>query len=279
MRQQEEDRAATRQKGLRYGLIVVGAIVAVFALVFIASRVIDDGDEQATIDTIADDGADEGADEGADDGDGVTSSDRADETAATIAETTVATTVPVDPADCPPVEGTDTVEQTFTAPPPMCLEPGVQYDAVIETNMGEFTIALDQEQAPNTVNNFVFLSRNLYYDETPCHRIIPEFVVQCGDPAGTGTGGPGYTFADELPDEGQYEIGSVAMANSGPDTNGSQFFIITGDQGTALQPSFSLFGDVTEGFDTTVLAMEAAGSPSGEPAEPVEIISVTIVER
>ena len=122
----------------------------------------------------------------------------------------------------------------------------------------------------------MFLARHQYFDDTPCHRIIPNFVVQCGDPTGTGTGGPGYSFADELPEAGEYKIGSIAMANSGPDTNGSQFFIITGENGAALPPSYSLFGAVTEGFDETVVAMEAAGTPSGTPSEPVDIESVVI---
>ena len=264
MRQHQEDRAATRRRALRIGLIVAGALAAVFVVVFVVSQFSDDDDDQAAVDTA---------------GDETLSSEPADETVESVVETTIETTVPAATVDCPPEEGTDEPQQSFDAPPPMCLEDGVEYDAVVTTNMGEFTIALDQEQAPNTVNNFVFLSRNMYYDDTVCHRIIPEFVVQCGDPTATGTGGPGYQFADELPAQGDYQIGSVAMANSGPDTNGSQFFIITGDQGTALPPNFSLFGQVIEGFDSTVLAMEAAGSPSGEPSEPVEIISITIVER
>jgi cyclophilin family peptidyl-prolyl cis-trans isomerase len=122
------------------------------------------------------------------------------------------------------------------------------------------------------------LARYHYFDDTVCHRIIPDFVVQCGDPTGTGTGGPGYAFDDELPAEGAYQIGSIAMANSGPDTNGSQFFVITGENGASLPPSYSLFGEVTEGFDDTVLAMEAAGSASGEPTEEVQISSVEIRE-
>ena len=161
----------------------------------------------------------------------------------------------------------------------MCLVDGATYQAVVTTNMGEFTIDLDPEAAPLTVNNFVFLARNGYYDETPCHRIIPDFVVQCGDPTGTGTGGPGYEFADELPAAGEYQLGSLAMANSGPDTNGSQFFIITGEQGVQLPPSYSLFGQVTDGFDTTVADMAAAGTPgAGTPSEPVDILSVRIVQ-
>ena len=181
--------------------------------------------------------------------------------------------------DCPPEDGVAEPVREFDSAPPMCLDPDATYQAVVETNMGEFTIDLDPEAAPETVNSFVFLARNGYFDETPCHRIIPEFVVQCGDPTGTGTGGPGYEFEDELPEAGEYEIGSIAMANSGPNTNGSQFFIITGDQGAALPPDYSLFGMVSDGLDTTVADMAAAGTPgAGTPSEPVDILSVRIVQ-
>ncbi len=104
--------------------------------------------------------------------------------------------------------------------------------------MGEFTIALDPETGPVAANNFVFLARNQYFDDTVCHRIIPNFVVQCGDPTATGTGGPGYTIVDEPPAPGQYQIGSIAMAKtSEPDSAGSQFFIITGTDGATLRRS------------------------------------------
>ena len=112
-----------------------------------------------------------------------------------------------------------------------------------------------------TVNNFVVLARYHYFDNTICHRAIPSFAVQCGDPTGTGTGGPGYSFADELPAAGSYKVGSIAMANSGPDTNGSQFFIITGANGVALPANYTLFGEVTDGLDTTVKALDALGNP------------------
>ncbi len=133
------------------------------------------------------------------------------------------------------------------------------------------------------MNNFVSLARYHYFDDTPCHRIISGFVVQCGDPTGKGTGGPGYEFADELPQAGEYKIGSLAMANSGANTNGSQFFIITGDQGAQLPPNYTLFGQVTDGFDTTVKAMEAAANPDPSangvpPTEPITITKVTITE-
>lgn len=185
-----------------------------------------------------------------------------------------------DPAgDCPSVDGASEQTQQFDSAPPMCLEDGATYEAVVTTNQGEFTIALEPELAPVTANNFVFLARNRYFDDTICHRIIPNFVVQCGDPTGTGTGGPGYTIVDEPPAAGQYEIGSIAMAKTAaPDTGGSQFFIITGSDGAALPPDYSLFGQVTEGFDTTVAAMAAAGTPSGSPTEPIEIQSIRIVQ-
>jgi cyclophilin family peptidyl-prolyl cis-trans isomerase len=124
------------------------------------------------------------------------------------------------------------------------------------------------------------LARYHYFDGISCHRIVPGFVIQCGDPQGTGQGGPGYTFADELPKAGQYKLGSLAMANSGPNTNGSQFFIITGDQGVQLQPNYSLFGQVTSGTDVTqkIDALGVQGSPTGAPKEKVTIDSVTIKE-
>jgi cyclophilin family peptidyl-prolyl cis-trans isomerase len=182
-------------------------------------------------------------------------------------------------ADCPPVDGADEQTQQFDAAPPTCLEAGATYEAVVTTNQGEFTILLDPESAPVAANNFVFLARNQYFDDTICHRIIPNFVVQCGDPTGTGTGGPGYTIVDEPPAPGQYEIGSIAMAKTAaPDSGGSQFFIITGSDGAALPPEYSLFGQVTAGFDTAVAAMAAAGTPSGEPSEPIEIQSIRIVQ-
>jgi cyclophilin family peptidyl-prolyl cis-trans isomerase len=182
-------------------------------------------------------------------------------------------------AGCPPVEGANEQTQDFDAAPPECLEPAATYEAVVTTNKGEFTIALDPESAPVAANNFVFLARNQYFDATVCHRIIPNFVVQCGDPTATGTGGPGYTIIDEPPAPGEYQIGSIAMAKTqAPDSAGSQFFIITGTDGVALPPEYALFGQVVDGLDTTVAAMAAAASPSGEPTEPIEIQQIRITQ-
>jgi cyclophilin family peptidyl-prolyl cis-trans isomerase len=145
------------------------------------------------------------------------------------------------------------------------------------TSKGAVVIALDAAAAPRTTNNFVFLARYHYFDGIVFHRIIPGFVIQGGDPEGTGRGGPGYRFADELPKPGRYQIGSLAMANAGPDTNGSQFFIISGPQGAALPPQYSLFGAVVSGLDV-VAAIDAVGTGSGSPKERITIESVTIAE-
>ena len=123
----------------------------------------------------------------------------------------------------------------------------------------------------------MFLARWHYYDGIVFHRIIPGFMLQGGDPEGSGRGGPGYRFDDELPAPGRYEIGSLAMANAGPHTNGSQFFIVSGPDGAALPPSYSLFGKVVGGLDV-IQAIESVGSRSGAPSEQVAIESVTITE-
>ncbi len=174
-------------------------------------------------------------------------------------------------------DGSSPKTQRFDDAPPMVIDPAKRYTAVMATSKGSMTIALDPIAAPRTVNNFVYLARWHYYDGIVFHRIIPGFMCQGGDPEGSGRGGPGYRFADELPAPGRYEIGSVAMANAGPDTNGSQFFIVSGPDGVALPPSYSLFGKVVQGTDV-LQAIEAAGSRSGAPSEQVVIESVTVTE-
>ena len=122
------------------------------------------------------------------------------------------------------------------------------FHVTIETARGPIVMELDPRLAPNTVNNFVSLARDGYYDALTFHRVVPEFVIQGGDPEGTGRGGPGYRFADE-PVQGEYTVGAVAMANAGPDTNGSQFFICIDDCRRKLQPLYNLFGFVIDGMD------------------------------
>ncbi len=159
----------------------------------------------------------------------------------------------------------------------MVIDTDKRYTATMVTSHGTMVIALDPLAAPKTVNSFVFLARYHYYDGVIFHRIIPGFVLQGGDPTGTGTGGPGYKFADELPAPGRYQVGSLAMANAGPNTNGSQFFIISGSDGVRLPPQYALFGAVVSGGEV-VTAIDALGTRSGKPKEEVVIESVTITE-
>lgn len=166
----------------------------------------------------------------------------------------------------------------WAAAPAVEIDPSHRYTAELSTSHGTMTIALDPMAAPKTVNSFVFLARQGFFDGVVFHRIIPGFVLQGGDPTGTGTGGPGYRFEDELPPPGRYEIGSLAMANAGPNTNGSQFFVVSGPDGARLPPQYSLFGKVVKGLDT-VTAIDALGTPSGSPKERVVIESVTITEH
>ena len=181
--------------------------------------------------------------------------------------------------ECPAADGSSPKRQKFDAKPPMCIDPAKRYDAEMVTNKGTLQIALDPIAAPKTVNNFVFLARYHYYEGVVFHRIIPGFVIQGGDPQGTGSGGPGYRFEDELPRPGRYELGSLAMANAGANTNGSQFFIISGPDGVRLPPSYSLFGKVVKGLDV-VAAIDALGSAGqGRPKERIFMQTVTITEK
>jgi peptidylprolyl isomerase len=178
----------------------------------------------------------------------------------------------------PAVDGSSPKTQTFSGPPPMCIDPAKNYTATMETSMGTLTIELDPRAAPKTVNSFVFLARYHYYDDIIFHRIIKGFVCQGGDPTGTGRGGPGYKFEDELPKPGQYELGSVAMANAGPNTNGSQFFLISGRSGMQLPPAYALFGKIVKGLDVLDAMEKVATGPGDRPITDLVIRSVTVVE-
>jgi peptidyl-prolyl cis-trans isomerase B (cyclophilin B) len=136
----------------------------------------------------------------------------------------------------------------MASPPEMQIDESARYRVTIATDRGPIVMDLDPSLAPRTVNNFVSLARDGFYDGLTFHRVVPDFVIQGGDPDGTGRGGPGYRFPDE-PVKGEYTEGAVAMANAGPDTNGSQFFICIDDCTRKLQPAYNLFGYVTEGMD------------------------------
>ncbi len=168
--------------------------------------------------------------------------------------------------------------QKFSGPPEMGIDKNKRYTATIDTSMGQMIVALDPLKAPKTVNSFVFLARYRYYEGIIFHRVIQGFVLQGGDPTGTGSGGPGYRFDDELPRKGEYELGSLAMANSGPNTNGSQFFVISGPSGMSLPPSYSLFGKVVKGLDVVEAIQNVPTARGDRPVVDVVINSITITE-
>ncbi len=259
MGRQMQQQAQRRAKTLKTTARVTGAIVVVIAAFFAIALLTNDDSDDTTTDSIPTDSIG--------------------------ASTLPASTVPVEfqygSGECAPTDGSAEQTQTFEDSFQLCIDPAKTYTAVVTTNFGEYTIELDPARAPGTVNNFVNLARFKYFDDTVCHRAIPNFMVQCGDPTATGSGGPGYNFLDELPEAGEYEIGSIAMANAGPNTNGSQFFVITGDDGVSLPPSYTLFGKVIDGLDTTVAALNEVGNPEDNgvpPLEEIRIISVVITE-
>ena len=164
---------------------------------------------------------------------------------------------------------------TFEAPEDQGLDPATPVELTISTSCGDIVVELDPGIAPDTVNSFVFLARSGYFDGTVSHRIIPGFVIQAGDPTATGREGPGYTIPDELPEAGfLYESGVLAMANSGPNTTGSQFFIVLAD--SALPPNYSFFGSVVDGFDTLELisALPLGMNAFGEMSVPLETLYI-----
>ncbi|KKT12231.1 MAG: Peptidyl-prolyl cis-trans isomerase [candidate division WWE3 bacterium GW2011_GWB2_43_22] len=165
-------------------------------------------------------------------------------------------------------------------PPKMNLDINKKYSAVMTTTEGVIKIDLYADKTPITVNNFVTLSRADFYNNVIFHRVMKGFMIQGGDPEGTGSGGPGYSFADELFD-GEYTRGTIAMANAGPNTNGSQFFIMHKDY--PLQKNYVIFGKVSEGLEVVDRIAEAevtvsSGGEPSKPVKPVKILSIEIVE-
>ncbi|CAB4363044.1 unannotated protein [freshwater metagenome] len=175
----------------------------------------------------------------------------------------------------PALDGSATKTQQFDQAPEMGIDPSKRYTATMETSLGTMVIALDAINAPLTVNNFVFLAGYKYYEGVVFHRIINGFMCQGGDPTGTGRGGPGYRFNDE-PVKQRYQVGSVAMANAGPNTNGSQFFLISGASGVGLPPQYNHFGQVVKGLEIIEAMQNVDTDHSDRPRTPVVINSVTI---
>ena len=165
--------------------------------------------------------------------------------------------------------------KSYPAPPAMTIDPASSYAATIETSAGTLTAELFADDAPRTVNNFVFLARDGFYEGVIFHRVIDGFMIQGGDPTGTGSGGPGYRFEDE-PVKRRYLRGTLAMANAGPDTNGSQFFVMHADY--PLPPNYTIFGKLTSGQEVVDAIATARTGSQDRPVDPVRITSVTITE-
>ena len=176
-----------------------------------------------------------------------------------------------------PVTEEDAAALQWSSPPTMEIDPSQSYEAVFRTEIGEFRVRLLADQAPMTVNNFVFLAKQGYYDNTTFHRVLPGFMAQGGDPTGTGGGGPGYTFEDEFdPDLLFDQAGRLAMANRGPNTNGGQFFI-TYAPTPHLNGLHTIFGVVVEGAE--VLSRLKPRDPLANPDfQGDRLVSVEIIE-
>ena len=167
------------------------------------------------------------------------------------------------------------MSKQYPAPPPLAIDAAQRYTATLETSAGTMTAELLPGEAPLTVNNFVFLAREGFYDGVIFHRVIPGFMIQGGDPTGTGRGGPGYRFRDE-PVRLGYKRGMLAMANAGPNTNGSQFFVMHADYG--LPPNYTIFGRLTAGYDVLDAIATAPKGGQDRPHDPISIRGITISE-
>jgi cyclophilin family peptidyl-prolyl cis-trans isomerase len=251
---------AARKARQRRTLITAGALGAVVVVVGVILAAVNSGDEKKV----------------------TTTGSPGENTAKSTAPSTTATSINAAVAavtcdDRKPEVKTD--RPKFTAPPPMTIDPAKRYTATVDTSCGTMVIDLDAKNAPKTTNNFVFLARQGFYDGLTFHRVAKDFVIQGGDPEGTGSGGPGYQFEDELPKD-DYELGSLAMANSGPNTNGSQFFVVTGPNGTSLPHNYSKFGKVTQGIEVAQ-KMETflpPGQTDSPPSRPLYMFKVEITE-
>lgn len=262
----------TRRTATLITVVVVGGVLLLFGLSYLFS---DDDDAPAatTPPTVAPTTIDLGP---------TTTLDPNATTTTAGPTTTVAVEFAYGTAPCPEPDGSTELPETFAGAPMKCIDDAKGYVAEVVTSRGTFEITLDAVRTTGNVNNFVTLARYGYYDGTDCHRIIKDFVVQCGRRDGNESA-PGYTVQDELPAEGQYFEGVVAMANTGqPDSAGGQFFIITGANGAGLPPNYTVIGQVTSGYSSAVRLLEDLADPLADngvpPLIPVEIESITITE-
>ncbi|HAX81517.1 MAG TPA: peptidylprolyl isomerase [Actinobacteria bacterium] len=166
--------------------------------------------------------------------------------------------------------------KTYQSAPDLTIDLDGRYGATLHTSLGDITVEFLAAEAPQTVNNFLFLAGEGFYDGVVFHRVIPGFMIQGGDPTGTGRGGPGYKFRDELEGQGKYTRGTMAMANAGPNTNGSQFFMMHQDYG--LPHQYSIFGKVTSGLEIVDAIAALPTGAQDRPHDPPMIKSITITE-
>ena len=197
----------------------------------------------------------------------------------TVAETEQVTTVEPQSGGCDPVDAPAPREDEPRTAPTEQLDAETTYSLRVQTNCGNFTIDLDPETAPKAAASLVALARGGFFDGTTFHRVVPGFVIQGGDPTGTGAGGPGYSTVDPPPEDARYTKGVVAMAKTQTEaagTAGSQFFVVTGED-IGLPPDYAIVGRVVRGLET-VLTIEALGQGDGPPSQPVVIQKVTVEE-
>lgn len=270
--QRQNERRVAQSKALKQRLTIVGVIAAVVIVVgaiWIFAGSSGNSDDAATNSSTSDS-------EGYSDGD--TSADSSEDTADSEDAASTDEAAKDTGACSYPASGT----AAKAVDPPTDLNPpdSGSVDATIALNSGDVTVELDRARTPCTTNSFVSLAEQGYFDDITCHRLTASSslsVLQCGDPSGTGAGGPGYSFADELDGTETYEAGTLAMANAGADTNGSQFFLVYAD--SQLPPSYTVFGHVTDGMDVLEGIADkgvSGGGQDGAPADPVTIESVTV---
>ncbi|HEX6130423.1 MAG TPA: peptidylprolyl isomerase [Actinomycetota bacterium] len=264
-RRQQERRAAKRRRDLVLGGI---GVVAAVALVVVGLSILRDSDEGTPSPTTTASPTASAAPTGA-----------PSPTGETVTPAVQPPSEVACGAEAPPAAG-EPKPQYDRAPGTDTLDPETAYRAVIETSCGRIVVDLDAGGAPRAVASFVFLAGEGFFDGLTFHRVVPGFVVQAGDPAGDGTGGPGYGFEDELRGRMRYEEGTLAMANSGPNTNGSQWFVVSGPDGANLDqtPNYTIFGEVVDGIDV-VARIDGVPVEGDRPTQAVYVEAIAIRER
>lgn len=265
---QLDDRRRQRRRQLRSLALLLGALLLVALLISVLS-----GDDETEVSS-------EGTATTQEDG-GSTSTAGGDDLVELVLPEPGASITGDTP--CPAEDGSSERTTSFEKAPPTCIDEGVTYTATIDTTEGPIVVELDSKAAPVTVNNFVVLARYRFYDGVPFHRIIAGFMNQAGDPVGPspGNGGPGYSIPDELPTGDQpYPTGTLAMANTGsPNTGGSQWFIVVEGGGAQLSPTYTAFGQVTQGQEVVdEINKYGESATNGAPTKLITINTVTIAE-